>query len=226
MDWTSGSTPDIDPNEMADDTLVNPPLDAIPPIEGDPPRIGVLASGSGSNFEAIAQTVVDGDLDVDLACLICNNPDAKVISRAQRFGVESLRVDHRAYPNREAFDADVLELLESFDVDWVVMAGWMRLVTAGFIDAFEGRILNIHPSLLPSFRGLDAVGQALEAGVRITGVTVHHVVREMDAGPIVAQAALPILPGDDRASLHERIQNQEHALFPQAIALAVNAARQ
>jgi phosphoribosylglycinamide formyltransferase-1 len=210
---------------MANDSLVSPSLDTIPPIEGEPPRVGVLASGSGTNFESIARAAKNGDLDIDLACLVCNNPDAGALTRAETFGVEALLIDHRAYPNRESFDADVLELLESFDVDWVVMAGWMRLVTGEFIDAYEGRMLNIHPSLLPSFRGLDAVGQALEAGVRITGVTVHHVVREMDAGPVVAQAAVPVFPEDDRASLHNRIQQQEHALFPRAIALAVNAAR-
>lgn len=213
------------PDFMADQSLINPSLDTIPRISGPPPRVGVLASGSGTNFEAIARAVEEGGLGIELACLVCNNPDASAITRAERFGVEALLIDHRAYPTREAFDADVLESLESFDVDWVVMAGWMRLVTGDFIDAYEGRILNIHPSLLPSFRGLDAVGQALDAGVRITGVTVHHVVREVDAGPIVAQAAVPVLPGDDRASLHDRIQTQEHKLFPRAIALAVNASR-
>jgi phosphoribosylglycinamide formyltransferase-1 len=211
---------------MPEQSLFSPQLDSIPPVEGEPPRIGVLASGSGTNFESIAEAVVDGELNVELACLVCNNPDAAALARAERFGIESLLIDHRAYPNREAFDADVIDLLESFDIDWVVMAGWMRLVTQEFIDAFEGRILNIHPSLLPAFRGLDAVGQAIDAGVRITGVTVHHVVHEMDAGPIVAQAAVPVLPDDDRASLHDRIQQQEHALFPRAIALAIDAARQ
>ncbi|MGM0558166.1 MAG: phosphoribosylglycinamide formyltransferase [Myxococcota bacterium] len=211
---------------MADDSLFSPSLETIPRIEGAQPRVGVLASGSGTNFEAIARAVQSGELDIDLACLVCNNPDASALGRAETFGVEALLIDHRAYPNRESFDADVLELLESFDVDWVVMAGWMRLVTGEFIDAYEGRMLNIHPSLLPAFRGLDAVGQALEAGVRITGVTVHHVVREMDAGPVVAQAAVPVFPEDDRASLHSRIQEQEHRLFPRAIALAVNAAQE
>ncbi len=210
---------------MDDESLVSPSLDGIPSIGGGRPRIGVLASGSGTNFEAIAAAVRDGALEAELACLVCNNPDATALTRAEKFGVESLLIDHRAYPNRESFDTDVLELLESFDVDWVVMAGWMRLVTGDFIDAYEGRMLNIHPSLLPSFRGLDAVGQALEAGVCITGVTVHHVVREMDAGPIVAQAAVPVFPEDDRATLHNRIQTQEHALYPRAVALAVNAAR-
>jgi phosphoribosylglycinamide formyltransferase-1 len=210
---------------MPEQSLFSPQLDSIPPVEGEPPRIGVLASGSGTNFEAIAEAAVDGELDVELACLVCNNPDAAALARAERFGIESLLIDHRAYPSRESFDADVLELLDSFDVEWVVMAGWMRLVTEGFIDAYKGRILNIHPSLLPSFRGLDAVGQALDAGVRITGVTVHHVVHEVDSGPIVAQAAVPVLPEDDRASLHDRIQQQEHALFPRAIALAVNSTR-
>jgi phosphoribosylglycinamide formyltransferase-1 len=210
---------------MPEQSLFSPQLDSIPPVEGEPPRIGVLASGSGTNFEAIAEAAVDGELDVELACLVCNNPDAAALARAERFGIESLLIDHRAYPSRQSFDADVLELLDSFDVEWVVMAGWMRLVTEGFIDAYKGRILNIHPSLLPSFRGLDAVGQALDAGVRITGVTVHHVVHEVDSGPIVAQAAVPVLPEDDRASLHDRIQQQEHALFPRAIALAVNSTR-
>lgn len=210
---------------MTERSLSSPRLDDIPPIAGDAPRVAVLASGSGSNFEAIAAAVQGGDLGVELCCLVCNNPGAEALKRAERLGVAPALIDHRGFAERARFEREVLSALAHHGADWVVMAGWMRLMSEDFVEAYRGRMLNIHPSLLPAFRGLDAVGQALAAGVRITGVTVHHVVPEMDAGPIVAQVALPVLDADDRARLHARLQAQEHALYPRAIALAINASR-
>ena len=205
--------------------MYSPDLTEIPSIPGPPPRLGVLASGSGTNFDAIAGEIEIGALEAHIECAVCNNPGARVFDVAERHEITARLIDHRDYDERIAFDREVLSVLEAHEVEWVIMAGWMRLVTPGFIDAYDGRILNIHPSLLPSFRGIDAVEQALEAGVKITGVTVHHVVQEMDAGPIIAQAAVPVLPEDDVDCLHSRIQKREHRLFPRAIAMAIADAR-
>ncbi len=206
-------------------SLTSPNLSEIPKIPGPPPRLGILASGSGTNFDAIASEVDSGALQAEVACLVCNNPGAGAFDVAESHGIEAELVDHREFGSRKSFDERVLEELRAHDVEWVVMAGWMRLVTPEFVGAYRERILNIHPSLLPSFRGLRAVEQALEAGVKITGVTVHHVVPAVDAGPIVAQAAVPVHPDDTPDTLHARIQTQEHLLYPRGIALAVNATR-
>ena len=197
----------------------------FPEIPGEPSVVGVLASGSGSNFETIAECVERGDLDVELETLVCNNPGAGCLQRADRLGVPSQVIDHRQLDERESFDAAVLEHLKTRGVEWVVMAGWMRIVTADFIDAYRDRILNLHPSLLPSFPGAHAVADAMEAGVKVTGCTVHLVTEEVDSGPILAQAAVPVGEDDDRDALHERIHRAEHWLFPRAIALAVSRRR-
>lgn len=187
------------------------------------PRYGVLASGSGSNFEALIHAQQSGLLLGEIGCLICNNPGAGALSRATTHGIPARCINHREFSAREAFDAAVVTALREHQIDWVVMAGWMRIASRGFIEAFESRILNIHPSLLPSFKGAHAVKDALEAGVKITGCTVHLVIADLDAGPIIAQAAIPVMPDDDIASLHARIQAQEHALYPRAIMMAVSA---
>jgi phosphoribosylglycinamide formyltransferase 1 len=145
------------------------------------------------------------------------------MQRAQHHGIPARCINHREFSSREGFDDGVIEALRAHSVDWVVMAGWMRIASRRFIEAFESRILNIHPSLLPSFKGAHAVEDALNAGVKITGCTVHLVIADLDAGPIIAQAAVPVLPDDDIASLHARIQEQEHALYPRAIMMAVSA---
>jgi phosphoribosylglycinamide formyltransferase-1 len=205
--------------------LRNPNLEETPSIPGPRPRLGVMASGSGTNFDAIATAVDEGLLGADVACLVCNCPGAGAFDVADRHGVAAELVDHREFKSRKSFDEQVLAALRDHDVDWVIMAGWMRLVTKGFIEAYGEHILNIHPSLLPSFKGIRAVEQALEAGTKITGVTVHHVVSEVDSGAIVAQAAVPILDGDTADSLHARLQVEEHFLYPRAIALAIAAQR-
>ena len=191
-----------------------------------PLKLGIMASGNGSNFEAVASAITQQQLDAKIQVLIYNNPDAKVAARAVNHDVPSILVNHRNFQRREDFDWQLVQTLRQYEVEWVVMAGWMRLVTPVLIDAFPDRIINIHPSLLPSFRGVRAVEQALEAGVKITGCTVHLVCLEVDSGPILLQAAVPVLPDDTPETLHARLQVQEHRILPLAIAaLAADQAR-
>jgi phosphoribosylglycinamide formyltransferase-1 len=181
-------------------------------------RLGILASGSGSNMEAIAQAIADQRLRGEIAVVIYNEPDAYVQHRAAVRQIPVVYRNHRLYGSREALDQELLGVLRAHGVDLVLMAGWMRIVTPVLIQGFPQRILNIHPSLLPSFRGMHAIQQALDYGVKITGCTVHVVVPEVDAGRILAQAAVPILPDDTLHSLQLRIQAQEHRIYPEAIA--------
>ncbi|NEQ36800.1 MAG: phosphoribosylglycinamide formyltransferase [Okeania sp. SIO3I5] len=187
-----------------------------------PLKLGILASGNGSNFEAIAEAINNQKLNAQIQVMIYNNPGAKVISRAEKWGVPSVLLNHREYKNREEFDRQIVKTLQEYDVEWVIMAGWMRIVTKVLIDAFPNQIINIHPSLLPSFKGIKAVEQALKTGVKITGCTVHLVDVEVDNGPILMQAAVPILPDDTPETLHERIQVQEHQIIVGAIAIAAS----
>jgi len=182
--------------------------------------LGILASGSGSNFEAIAQRIAEGRLNANICLMIYNNPDAKAAERADRWQIPKRLLNHREFESRDALDQAIVSAFQEQNVEWVVMAGWMRIVTNGLIDAFPGRVLNIHPSLLPSFKGAHAIEQAIAAQVRVTGCTVHRVSLEVDSGPILLQAAVPLLPDDTPETLHCRIQAQEHQIYPQAIALA------
>ena len=208
-------------HQAADQALLQPPLqnNAIP-AAGRALRLGVMASGNGSNFEALAQAIDAGRLHAELTRLVVNNPDCGAVRRAERLEVPHALLDHRVFTRREELDAELVRTFQAEQVDAVVMAGWMRIVTPVLIQAFPDRLVNIHPSLLPSFRGLDAIGQALRAKVRITGCTVHLVTEELDAGPILAQAAVPVLENDDEASLATRIHRQEHRLLPHAVQLA------
>ena len=160
------------------------------------------------------------ELKAQVKVVICNNPGAKVLERAARWSIPTVLLNHREFESRELLDQAMIETLTRYGVAWVIMAGWMRRVTRHLIDGFAGRLLNIHPSLLPSFPGLHAVQQALDAGVKLTGCTVHHVELAVDSGPIIMQAAVPVLPGDDEVRLQARIQIQEHRIYPAAIALA------
>lgn len=187
-----------------------------------PLKLGVMASGNGSNFEVVAEAIQAGKLNAKIQVLIYNNPLAKAAVRAANQGIETVLLNHRHYQTREDFDSQIVQTLHQYDVELVVMAGWMRLVTQELIDAFPLKIINIHPSLLPSFKGVRAVEQALAAGVKITGCTVHLVCLEMDSGPILMQAAVPILPDDTLETLHARIQVQEHRILPLAIASLAN----
>ena len=183
-----------------------------------PLQLGVMASGNGSNFEALAQAIQAGKVNARIQRLVVNNPGCGAQQRAERLGIPVSVLDHRLLKNRRELDAELVNLFRADQVELVVMAGWMRIVTDVLISGFSERLINIHPSLLPSFRGMDAVGQALEAGVKLTGCTVHIVTEELDAGPILAQAAVPVLEGDDHARLAKRIQEQEHLLLPKALA--------
>lgn len=183
-------------------------------------KLGVMASGKGSNFVAIARSIAAGELDAEITVLIYNNPGAGAAAKAEEFGIPAVLVDHRQFEGREACDREVVKQLQAHGVELVVMAGWMRLVSQVLIDAYPLRMLNIHPSLLPSFPGLHAPRQALEYGVKLAGCTVHWVTLEMDSGPIVHQAAVPVLPDDTEESLQARIQVEEHRVYPEAIAIA------
>jgi len=188
-------------------------------VQGQPLKLGIMASGSGSNFEAVAEAIASQQLNAEIQVLIYNNPGIKAAARAERWGVPAVLLNHRDYKRREDLDTAIVEVFRQYKVEWVVMAGWMRLVTPVLINAFPDRIINIHPSLLPSFKGVKAVEQAIEAGVKIAGCTVHLVRLEVDSGPILLQAAVPVLPDDTPETLHARIQDQEHRILPQAIAL-------
>ncbi|WP_267382817.1 phosphoribosylglycinamide formyltransferase [Cyanobacterium sp. uoEpiScrs1] len=185
-----------------------------------PLKLGILASGSGTNFEAIVQAIQKGTLNAEIPVLIYNNPEAKVKEKAQRFKIRTVLLNHREFKRRGDLDQSILETLQQHHVEWVVMAGWMRIVTHVLLNAYPDHIINIHPSLLPSFKGIHAIEQALAAGVKITGCTAHIASSEVDSGLILSQAAVPILPNDTPETLQARIQAQEHIILPQAIVLA------
>jgi phosphoribosylglycinamide formyltransferase 1 len=198
-----------------------------PPVNFDRPplRLGIMASGDGSNFSAIATAIQHQALNAQIAVLIHNKPGIKAIERATQYQVPTVLHHHHDFASREDLDAAIVQTLHSYQVDCVVMAGWMRVVTAVLIDAFPERLINIHPSLLPSFPGIRAIEQALAAQVKITGCTAHLVSLAVDSGPILIQAAVPVLPHDHRDTLHARIQAQEHHILPAAIQLLANGLR-
>jgi phosphoribosylglycinamide formyltransferase 1 len=181
------------------------------------PAVGVLISGRGSNLQALIDAITDGTLDARIAVVISNRADAGGLERARAARIESLVIDHRSCASRAEFDAAVARELQARAVDVVCLAGFMRLIGAPLLEAFPNRILNIHPSLLPSFPGVDAQRQALEHGVKISGATVHLVTGELDGGPIVAQAAVPVRDDDTPDSLAARILIEEHRLYPVAV---------
>jgi len=188
------------------------------PKEQHLPRIVVFASGSGSNFQALVDAAACGQrLKADIALLVCDKPNARVIERAKQAGVQTAIFEPKKYTSREDYEQDVLRLLHKQRIDWVVLAGYMRLVTPVLLRAYEGRMVNIHPSLLPAFPGMHAVRQALDYGVKVTGVTVHLVDEGMDTGPILAQQVVAILPNDTEDTLSARIQQAEHELYPQVV---------
>ncbi len=200
-------------------SLISPDVHSYQVLSSQPLKLGIMASGNGTNFEVIAQAIADGKINAQIQVLIYNNPGAKAAARAEKWGVETVLLNHRDYKNREKFDNQIVQILQHYDVQFVVMAGWMRLVTQVLIDAFPNRMINIHPSLLPSFKGVQAVEQALAAKVKITGCTVHLVSLEVDSGEILIQSAVPVLPDDTSETLHGRIQVQEHRILPMAISL-------
>jgi len=183
-------------------------------------RVGVLASGRGTDFQSLVDARDRGDLDVDLAVLVCNVPGAPVLERAKKAGVPAVVVDHRAYgKDRVAFETELVKVLKESRVDLVVFAGFMRLVTEQFIGAFPGRIMNIHPSLLPAFPGAHGQRDALAHGARVSGCTIHFVDASLDDGPIILQKAVPVRDDDTEETLAARILEQEHVFLPLAVRL-------
>ncbi len=179
--------------------------------------LGVLVSGSGTNLQAILDAIAVSRLDARVALVLSNKAGAGALDRAARAGVPTVTLDHKAYGGREAFDAAVVTALRGHGVEWVVLAGFMRIVTSVLLDAFPMRVVNVHPALLPAFPGIDAQKQAIAYGVRVTGCTVHFVDLGTDTGPVIAQRALDVLAGEDVESLKKRLLEVEHALLPEAL---------
>lgn len=180
-------------------------------------RLGVLISGRGSNLQALIDAVADGRLDASIAVVISNNADAGGLERAQRAGIPAVFLDHRGWPSRDDYDRRLVQELRAHDVALVCLAGFMRRVGAPLIAAFPNAIVNVHPSLLPSFPGLDAQGQAVSHGVKISGATVHLVTTELDAGPIILQRPVAVSDDDTATTLATRILVEEHRIFPEAV---------
>ncbi len=188
-----------------------------------PLRIGVLASGRGSNLQAIINAIEANTLDATIAVVVSNREDAKALERAQHHGIPGMFLDPKSVVGeldpRVAYDQKILEVLKAYDVQLLLLAGYMKIVTSVLIDAYQWRMMNIHPSLLPSFPGLGAQKQALSAGVKVSGCTVHFVTEGVDEGPIILQAAVPVEEDDTVDTLSARILEQEHQLFPRAVQL-------
>ncbi len=180
-------------------------------------KIVILISGRGSNMEAILETARRDQWDSRVVAVISNRPDAKGLETAARYGIPTAVVPSRSYPERASFDAALQQEIDRHAPDLVVLAGFMRILTSGFVEHYAGRLLNIHPSLLPAFPGLDTHARALATGVRFHGATVHFVTAELDVGPIVDQAVVPVLPEDTEESLAARVLEQEHIIYPRAV---------
>jgi phosphoribosylglycinamide formyltransferase-1 len=179
--------------------------------------IVILISGRGSNMESLLAAVAAGSLPVRVAAVLANRADARGLETAAAAGIATRVVDHRSFASREAFDGALAEAIDGFAPDLVVLAGFMRILSDGFVSHFAGRLINIHPSLLPSFPGLHTHQRALDEGVRLHGCTVHFVTPALDHGPIIVQAAVPVVDGDDAASLAARVLAQEHRVYPLAV---------
>lgn len=181
--------------------------------------LGVLCSGRGTNLQSIIDAVASGQIKAPIGVVIADKPGVMALERAEKAGIPAVCIDRKQYGSREEFDGALLGELKKYGVTLVCLAGFMRLLTAGFIRAYEGRILNIHPALLPSFKGAHAHRDVLAYGAKVSGCTIHFVVEDMDAGPIILQAAVPVMEGDDEDSLGARVLVEEHRLYPRAIEL-------
>ena len=179
--------------------------------------IVILISGRGSNMESLLEAVASGALPVRVAAVLSNRPEAKVLETATAKGIPTRTIDHRLFSDRAAFDTAMAEAIKEFTPDLVVLAGFMRILSDGFVQKFEGRMINIHPSLLPAFPGLHTHQRALQEGVRVHGCTVHFVTPALDHGPIIVQAVVPVLDNDDEVSLAARVLIQEHQIYPLAV---------
>lgn len=180
-------------------------------------QVGVLASGKGTNLQALAEACRAPGFPARIALVISNVPDSGALERARTLGLSAAVIDHRAFDSRAKFEQALVDRLKVAGVEWVCLAGFMRVLGPTFLTAFLGRVLNIHPSLLPSFPGLHAVQQAFDRGVKVTGCTVHLVEEEVDAGPIIAQEAVPVFESDGPESLAARVHEAEHRIFPLAL---------
>ena len=194
------------------------PLESESPLFAPKIRLGILASGNGSNFEYIFKSIQNKQLNAEISILIVNNPNCLAIKKAIKYKIPYVIINHRDFNTRLEHDTLVMKKLEELSVELVVMAGWMRIVGEEIINRFKNRLINIHPSLLPSFKGVDAIQQAIDQRVTITGCTVHYVQEEVDSGSIIIQAAVPIKEQDSKETLKKRIQNMEHIILPLAIA--------
>jgi phosphoribosylglycinamide formyltransferase-1 len=180
-------------------------------------KIAVFASGNGSNFQALAEASLRKELNADISLLVCDQPDAYVVKRALNFGIPVFSFRAKEYPSKEAYEHEIAAELKKRGIEWIILAGYMRLVGPTLLNCYRNRIVNIHPSLLPAFPGKDAIGQALNAGVKVTGVTIHFVDEGMDTGPIIAQQSVNILAEDTRETLQKKIQAVEHELYPKTV---------
>lgn len=182
-----------------------------------PLNIAILASGSGTNAQAMIDKAAQGVLDVNIALIVCNRPGAGVVSRAEKAGIPCLVLDHTSFPDRASFDVRMVEALREAGTELVVLAGYMRLLTPVFLEAFAGRVINIHPALLPSFPGVHGGADAVNYGVKVSGCTVHFVEEKVDSGPVLIQAVVPVNAGESEDDLMSRIHVMEHRIYPQAI---------
>jgi phosphoribosylglycinamide formyltransferase 1 len=192
-------------------------MDSPAMTASSPLNLGVLVSGTGTNLQAILDAISAGTLDARVKVVISNRPGVPALERARKAGVEALTISHKDFVDREAFDHALLRALRKADVNWVALAGFMRVLTPEFLAAFPGHIINIHPSLLPAFPGMNAQKQAFDYGVKLTGCTVHFVDHGVDSGRIIAQRAVAVEEGDDLAALAARIHTAEHALFVEVL---------
>ena len=185
-------------------------------------KLGVLISGSGTNLQSIIDNIKEGYIkNAEISVVISNLEDAYGLKRAEKNNIPAYIVDHNDYPDRESFENKLIEILDAYEINYVILAGFMRVLTKHFIDYYKNRILNIHPALLPSFPGVDAQKQAFDYGVKFSGCTVHFVDSGVDTGPIIVQAVVPVLQNDTEETLKKRILAQEHKIYPFAIKLLV-----
>ncbi|KAA6473967.1 phosphoribosylglycinamide formyltransferase [Bacillus swezeyi] len=180
-------------------------------------KFAVFASGSGTNFEAILRKMKEENWDAEIVLVVCDKPQAKVLERAEKAGIPSFAFRPKSFENKEAFERIIVEQLHLHGAEWIVLAGYMRLIGNTLLSAFRNKIINIHPSLLPAFPGIDAIGQAYRSGVKAAGITVHYVDEGMDTGPIIAQRALELEKDETLESLEEKIHKLEHELYPEVI---------
>lgn len=186
-------------------------------------KVAIFASGNGSNFQAIIDAVNNRKLHIHISCVICDRPGAFVLERAKKENIPVCLINPKSFPSKTAYETAISEKLRAFQIDFIALAGYMRLIGPTILKSYEGKIVNIHPSLLPAFPGLDAIGQSLKAGVKETGVTIHYVDEGMDTGKVIAQQTVEIAEGETKDSLQKKIQTIEHQLYPETLEKLLNS---